>query len=63
MTRLDLTDGLKVIKDDKQVMDMLKLVSENQGMINVYVEGVKIGNGENMVPQPPCEANCKDKKN
>ena len=43
-------------------MDMLKLVSENDEMINVYVEAIKSGSGENVVPQPPCEANSKDKK-
>ena len=59
---LDFADGLRVIKDDKQVMDMLKLVSEGDGMINVYVEGVKSGCRENMVPQSPCEANSKDIK-
>ena len=57
---LDFAYGLRVIKDDKQVMDMLKLVCEGEGMINVYMEGVKSGCGKNVVPQSPCEANSKD---
>ena len=58
---LSLDRGLKDMKDDKDCMEMLKILTGDLAMVQVYIEGVKSGSDENMVPQVPSEQKSEKK--
>ena len=47
---LSLNVGLREIKDDREVMEMVKVLNVENALVEVYVQGVNSGKGEKVVP-------------